>query len=459
MARFPGAKTELYSEVIGQICLAFSIHKSQPMKMGDFNLENINKLKKYMVFHSKVDFKNTAFVRELTEYAMMKVSGKLTFVDAQGQNMNKLKRDLKISKQHKIYNDKLYSDKTVSRENPYTAFIKSKQPAKADKWNPADIWVMTDKGVSNLKEMNTKVMPRSKSSLEFANNFFAEQFTSRDIIPVSLKQPQSSPHIEIINSNEFATRLVLDQTNNPTVEYTTGNKDVKINFTVETVKLSKGQKASTARRNPQNIKGKVVKGSQKHIRLKYHVDNKKIELEYTQSGPYPTIAKAKMGNLGAANFQNIINKTSTQGVSALNKIQKNYSDIDIKQNPFFNSKQLGVTKARNSKMELEPYYARLSQYVSEIFKAINGSTPDLQNDSKGELNKAHGLWSKSRAGEFGLSIAGINNNAIKRRVIQNLYEAAASISYVTGLTQMEQAMMEPSTRKVEFNACVYVKSF
>ena len=106
MTRFPGAKTELYSEVIGQICLAFSIHKSQPMKMGDFNLENIEKLKKYMVFHSKVDFKNTAFVRELTEYAMMKVSGKLTFVDAQGQNMNKLKRDLKISKQHKIYNDK-----------------------------------------------------------------------------------------------------------------------------------------------------------------------------------------------------------------------------------------------------------------------------------------------------------------------------------------------------------------
>ena len=44
MARFPGAKTELYSEVIGQICLAFSIHKSQPMKMGDFNLENIEKL-------------------------------------------------------------------------------------------------------------------------------------------------------------------------------------------------------------------------------------------------------------------------------------------------------------------------------------------------------------------------------------------------------------------------------
>ena len=109
---------------------------------------------------------------------------------------------------------------------------------------------------------------------------------------------------------------------------------------------------------------------------------------------------------------------------------------------------------------LEPYYARLGQYVSDIFEAINGDVPDFQNDSKGGLNKADGLWSKSRAGEFGLSIAGITNNAIKRRVIQNLYEDfAASISYVTGLTQMEQTMMEASTRKVEFNACVYVKCF
>ena len=321
------------------------------------------------------------------------------------------------------------------------------------------MWVMTSKGLANLKDMNSKVMSRSKNSLEFANQFFADQFTHRDIIPVSLKKPQSSPHIEIVNSNEFATRLILDKTNNPTVEYTLGNKDVKVNFTIETVKLNPGQKASTARRNPQNIKGKVVRGSQKHIRLKYHVDNKKVELEYTQSGSYPTLAQAKMGNLGAANFQNIINKTSKQGVSVLNKIQKNYSDIDINTNPFFNGKQLGVVKARSSQQMLEPYYARLGQYVSDIFEAINGDVPDFQNDTKGGLNRAEGLWSKSRAGEFGLSIAGITNNAVKRRVIQNLYEAAASISYVTGLTQMEQTMMEASTRNVEFNACVYVKCF
>ena len=37
--------------------------------------------------------------------------------------------------------------------------------------------------------------------------------------------------IEIVNSNEFATRLLLDKTNNPNVEYThLGNKDVFIKF-------------------------------------------------------------------------------------------------------------------------------------------------------------------------------------------------------------------------------------
>ena len=455
--RFPGAKTELYSEVIGQICLAFAIDKNKSMTMADFNLIEIKKLMKYMVFQSKVNFSDKTFLSELTEYGMMPISKGLTFIDAQGNNMKKLKNDFKITKRHKIYNDKLFSDKTVKKDNPYTAFIKSKQSAKADKWNPADIWVMTQKGVSNLAHMNSLVMSRAKNSLESANHFFAEQFTHRDIIPVSLKQPQASPHIEIVNSNEFVTRLVLNETENPTVEYTVGNKDVKVNFTVETIKLDKNQKASTARRNPQNIRGKVVKGSQKHIRLKYHVDNKKIELEYTQSGNYPTLAKAKMGNLGAANFQKIINKTSKQGVVALNKIQKKYSDIDIKTDPFFNAKQLGVTKARHSALELEPHYTRLSHYVSQLFEEITGSVPDFQKDPK--LSKAEGLWNKSRAGEFGLAVSGISNHAAKRRVIQNLYETAASISYATGLTQSEQDMMEPSTRKVEFNACVYVKVF
>ena len=80
------------------------------------------------------------------------------------------------------------------------------------------------------------------------------------------------------------------------------------------------------------------------------------------------------------------------------------------------------------------------------------------------MNEAAGLWSKARAGELGLSIDAISNEAIKKRVIQNLYEAAASVSYVTGLNKEEMELerevgIDPSPRKTNFNASVYVKVF
>ena len=79
----------------------------------------------------------------------------------------------------------------------------------------------------------------------------------------------------------------------------------EINFTIETVKLDGKQKASTARRNPDRIRGTVVAGSQKHIRLKYHVDNKKLELEYTQTRLGESYAAAKMGNIGAVSYTHL----------------------------------------------------------------------------------------------------------------------------------------------------------
>ena len=103
-------------------------------------------------------------------------------------------------------------------------------------------------------------MGRNKVSVEYCNQFLAQQFSERNIIAISLKKPQRTPHIEVVNSNEYITRLSLNETSNPTIEYTYGNKDVKINFTIETIQLAPGQKASTARRNPASARGTVVSG-------------------------------------------------------------------------------------------------------------------------------------------------------------------------------------------------------
>tara|TARA_B100001250_G_scaffold410516_1_gene437109 strand:- start:1328 stop:2722 length:1395 start_codon:yes stop_codon:yes gene_type:complete len=462
---FGGAQTELYSEVLAQISLAFSVVNNKAMTVEDFLVSasrNFDSIKSLIVTQRAAQLNSRSFISQLIEFSTTEISKGYTWADAQGKNMFEVKNQFNITSQYKIYNDKLYGG-NIGATNPYTAFLKAGTGAKPDKWNPADIWVINREGISSLIKMNRKVMFRRKISLNYANQFFMDEFSNGNIIPISLKKPHKSTHIDIINSNEFATRLVLNERNIPTVEYTMGNKDVKINFTIETIKLDEGQKASTARRNPDNIRGTVVEGSQKHIRLKYHVDNKKLELEYTQTRLGESYAAAKMGNIGATNFQNIIDQTSKQGVYKLNDIQRKYNDIDIKTDPWFNSRQLGVVKARHSERVLEPHYDKLADYVRDIWSTIDSDVPNFSTDRKGGLDKASGLWSKARAGELAVAVNSIENEVVQRRVIQNLFEAAASISYVTGLNKEEQAledeMMKPSPRRVTFNAGVYVKVF
>ena len=163
----------------------------------------------------------------------------------------------------------------------------------------------------------------------------------------------------------------------------------------------------------------------------------------------------------------IIKKTSRSGVNKLNTIQRRYSDIGINQDPWFNSRQLHNVwpedakdkKPRRAMMELEPYYVRMAEYVEEIWKEISGSAPNFRGDTKAQLNETWGLWSKARAGELGVAVGSIGNERTKQKVIENLYQAAASISYTVGMTASEQELMEPSTRKVVFNSGVYVKVY
>ena len=464
---YGGAQTELYSEILAQVCLAFSMINRKALTGEDLNEKTIISLKPYVITHSKGNLNSKTFIQELIDFGNYPISKGFTWVDGQGRAMAAVRNTFIINSTYKIYNDKLYGN-TPSNMNPYSAFIKARTGAKPDKWNPADMWVMNRQGIKALNEVNRKVRSRTKVSLQYVNQFLMDQFSARNIIPVSLKKPRKTPHLDIVNSNEYITRLSLNRTSNPTIEYTLGNKDVKINFTIETLQLAPGQKAATARRNPASARGTVVRGSEKHIRLKYHVDNKKIEIEYDQSGRSVTkTAEAKMGNLGAGGFQNIINKTSRSGVNKLNTIQRRYSDIGINQDPWFNSRQLHNVwpedakdkKPRRAMMELEPYYVRMAEYVEEIWKEISGSAPDFRRDTKAQLHETWGLWSKARAGELGVAVGSIGNERTKQKVIENLYQAAASISYAVGMTAGEEELMEPSTRQVVFNSGVYVKVY
>ena len=145
----------------------------------------------------------------------------------------------------------------------------------------------------------------------------------------------------------------------------------------------------------------------------------------------------------------------------MNQIQSKYEDIDIKSNPWFNGRQLNVTKARTETRRIEPHMERIAEYVGEMWKEINGTNFD---PSERSMNDPSAIWSKARAGELGVAISAIPNETVKKRVIQNLYQTAASISYVTGLTKEERELEEGigspiGTRNVSFNASVYVKVY
>ena len=464
-AKIGGRETEVFSEVLAQFCLAYAIHYGKAASVSNClvregNVNNIEEsvyaaCKRYIITPSTFNLNNSAFRKKLALFAslpMEKTASASAWIDAQGKAMLKLKDKYKIGKGVKIYNDKIFDGGSFTA-NPYLAFEKANTGVGGDKWNPADMWVMSGKGVQKLVHLNRAIKSRRKLSVNVANNFLMEQFKSGDIIPVSLKKPSDPAHIVVVNSDEFIERVVLGKTGNPTIEITTDNRDMKINFTLETVQIpsTRGLRGAAAARRSGNVNGKVVQGSQKHIRIKYHVNNKKIELEYTQTGQ-PSLAKAKMGSLGNKNFQAVINGTVKEGVRALNKIQEGYSDIDIKTNPWFN----GAQKMNDSD------YARLQGYVSEIWQAITGdNAPDF---TKTDLKTTPNLMDKARAAELGLAVGGIKSDRIKARLITFLYEACASVAFGSGLTKEEQQILSASgevapARKTQFQGSVHVKVY
>lgn len=464
-AKIGGRETEVFSEVLAQFCLAYAIHYGKAASVDNClvregNANNIDDsvysaCKRYIITPSTFNLNNKTFRMKLALFAslpMEKTASASAWIDAQGKAMLKLKNKYKIGRDVKIYNDKIFDGGSFTA-NPYLAFEKANTGVGGDKWNPADMWVMSGKGVQKLVHLNRVIKGRKKLSVNVANNFLMEQFRSGDIIPVSLKKPSDPAHIVVVNSDEFIERVVLGKTSNPTIEITTDNRDMKINFTLETVQIpsTRGLRGAAAARRGGTLSGKVVQGSQKHIRIKYHVNNKKIELEYTQTGQ-PSLAKAKMGSLGNKNFQSVINNTVKEGVKKLNNIQENYSDIDIKKSPWFNGGQ---------KMKDEDY-ARLQGYVSEIWKEITGdNAPDF---TKTQLKTTPNLMDKARAAELGLAVGGIKSDRIKARLITFLYEACASVAFGSGLTKEEQAILAASgevapARKTQFQGSVHVKVY
>ena len=458
-----GRDTEVYSEILVQFCLAYRLIYGQRAthdKVGsgdDFDPKVFAAVKKRILTSGKFSLTNAQTRKNLRQFSRQISDKTDTWLDSSSASAEKLVSSLRIPSDAKIFNDKIFG--TGGSGDPYAVYLNANTGLQPDKWNPADIWVMTPAGIKSLVRFNRAAGSREKASVALINNFLIKQFESKDIIPISLKKTVANPgavHYTIMNSNQFVERISFGGTNNPTIELTGGNRDMKINFTLETVELNKGVSARSAQSNLFGSIGKTVPGSEKNIRIKYNVNKKQLELEYTQSGQ-PSLALAKMGSLGSKSFTSIISQTSNQGIKALNTIKRNYQDdLGLQTGDYFISQTI--------KFDDEQYDTMVA-YMNEIWTEVTGDNiPDMRKD-KAIGNNVTLLKDKLMSSELSLAISGISNEKVKRRVVQNLYNACASIGFGSGLNKEERELMEQSGMgqsnklRAQFTGGIHVKVY
>jgi len=341
------------------------------------------------------------------------------------------------------------------------------------------------------------------------NTALINAYKDRKIIPVSLKKPQANGyHQAIMNTDEYYHRIVIGKTPDPTFEFTDGNKDIKINFTIQTVELPSGWTADKADRNPFSIPNTSKVISSQNVRLKYKTSGNQLELEFTSTSG-GSLSAALGGKMGTGNIRKIIEGTSQQGVQKVRGIQREYKtkqyqkvdtsgnpmtrkngdpimeDFDVGRPDWYSTNQMGGSDPRKIKQldsKNKDQHDLFSDYVYALWEEIakNPSASNAPNiatlkDKFGGPKSATGLtdvkdfWSKSRAGEMGLAISGINSDMNRRRLIQNLYDVAGSVAYRTGLTKTEQIIARQTgdlsrfkintSRKTVFKSGPYVKVY
>ncbi len=455
--------TETYSEVLSQYCLAYRIIHNRDLTRrlfidpnnGGLNQATYRSIQHKIVSPPDALLSNPDIQRNLADFGTRPMAvGQFIWLDnGNAQARILMQRLPTISNDAVIYNDKAFaynSRISPGTDNPYQIFARTAIAAKPDKWNPADMWVMTATGRRDLERFNTRIASTSKATnVSAINNFLQKKYDDADILPISLKKLNpNSPHFVLVNSRYFVEQIDLSsQINPPVIEFTTGNQDVKINFTLRTVELPRNAQPIKNQRNIQNLNGSVVSGSEKEVMIKYNVNKEQLEVFFQQTGGVK-YSEARMGSIGKDLLTDIISGTSQQGVSSLNNIKdtilnEENNNLNLeKNNTFFISQRVIFNESNR---------ATALRYLREIWVDINNGLDN--NPSESEVpaswitkfgNNDGAIKKKIVSGEIGVSIKDIPDQRIRTRVIQNLYNAAGSIGVMRGLNQEEESIMAAS---------------
>jgi hypothetical protein len=456
-----GVNTETYSEILSMYCVAYEIKNGKSLTKEEFseNGDLVSSVWNSLISAIKIptslwSIKKESDRKNLVSFGLSKLGiAKYTWLDCGVAQSKKILANVSVPNGSIVASDKLFGNGSLSYD-PYTIYKDAGFTAKNDKWNPADMWIMTQKGAMNMARFNKK-FGGPKASLPALNAFLLNRYEDKSIIPVSLKKVNpTSVHYVVMNSNDYVERIrINDQKNPPIIEFTKGNRDVKINFILETVKLRKGLKAERIQSGLFSSIGEVVPGSIKEVKIKFKTSTRGLELEYQQTGG-KKYAEAKQGALGKQEYNKIISQTSIDGIGSLNTLKEKYDNSSLKldkSTSSFTSHDLKIDKDNLNIAKL---------YLDDIWQSINNDFADLSYLGGGDAIK-----DKIIAGEIGVSINSINNQSIKRRIIQNLYNACASVGIMSGLSP-EERMIQKQTGlgsgnkiKADFIGGIHVKVY
>ena len=189
-----------------------------------------------------------------------------------------------------------------------------------------------------------------------------------------------------------------------------------------------------------NLRGTTVEGSEKRIMLKYNVNKEQLEAFFSQTGTTP--GQARHGSIGKELFTKVISDTSRDGIKHLNTLKENYNDSDLELNKstgYFISQRVSIDENNR---------ATALGYLGTLWADIRGDndTAVPGNFARKYGTKSDSVKKKIVAGEIGIAVGSITNADVKTRVIQNLYNAAASIGIMSGVSKSESAAITAASR-------------
>ena len=315
-------------------------------------------------------------------------------------------------------------------QSPYTAYnniadslkdyIGNPRKIGPDKWNPADFWIFSRRGLQLIEQWNTKSKKLkalnsetySSSYMNLVNRQLIKLYEKGEVYPVSLKKSGPSVKISEINLGKDEVEQTLEYDR---VLLAPTNQDVQIYYKIKTFENKK-----------------LISTKNYYAKMKTLSGGFRLELFEAGKG-----GQARHGSIGVGLQNFIIYNTDRTGIGVLQDIRDEFDD-----NPDIYDKI--PTKGSRNWMGVNNYSKMgknaeaLLPYVNKMMEAINGADSKF-NDEKFGGSRPLAIATKAGAGEMAVAITKILNRNARDITIENLHLAAGSGGVQVGASPQQIA--------------------